>query len=144
VKAYGTLRQGDIIQYLTILDVDKITDKPDMVYKSFLMNEKTAGGKIKSRKIQFTGDLPDQPITDQEHLNLSYQALHEQGGMDSNIELFKVNPEKFRDLKYMQVVDADVMNPRSEELERAFDLETYDRLVLNPAADQEEALRLLL
>ncbi len=144
VKAYGTLKQGDIIQYLTIIDADKITDKPELVYKSFLLNERSAGGKIKSRKIQFTGDLPEEPITEQDHMKLSYQALHEQGGQDSNMELFKVNPEKFRDLKYIQTVDADVMNPRSEELERAFDLETYDRLVLNPASDQEETLRLLL
>ncbi len=41
-------------------------------------------------------------------------------------------------------VDADVMNPRSEELERAYDLEQYDRMIANPIADQEEAFRLLL
>ncbi|MFS2037139.1 hypothetical protein ACEN8I_24150, partial [Polaromonas sp. CT11-55] len=66
------------------------------------------------------------------------------GGEDSNTELYKVNPEKFRDLKYLLTIDADVLNPRSEDLERAFDLETYDRLVMNPMADQEEALKLLL
>jgi hypothetical protein len=144
VKDYGALRMGDIIQYLTIVDVDKITDKPDLVYKTFLLKDKQTNGKTKSRKIKFTSDMPDEPISEGQHLQMSYDTLDEQGGQNSNTELYKVNPQKFRDLKYTQTIDADVLNPRSEDLERAYDLETYDRLIMNPMADQEEALRLLL
>lgn len=144
VKAYGTLRMGDILQYLTIVDVDKITDKPDLVYKTFLLHDKQTNGKAKSRKIQFSGDMPAEDISEGEGLQMSYDVLESQGGTDSNTELYKVNPELFRNLKYMLTIDADVLNPRSEDLERAFDLETYDRLIANPMADQEEALRLLL
>ena len=88
--------------------------------------------------------MPDEKISEGESLRLSYDILDSQGGVDSNMELYKVNPQKFRDLKYMLTIDADVLNPQSEDLERAFDLETYDRLIMNPRADQEEALRLLL
>ncbi len=144
VKNYGTLRMGDIIQYLTIVDVDKITDKSDLVYKTFLLHDKQTNGKAKSRKIQFSGDMPQEDISEGENLKMSYDVLDEQGGEDSNMELYKVNPELFRNLKYMLTIDADVLNPRSEDLERAFDLETYDRLIMNSHADQEEALRLLL
>ncbi len=144
VKSYGNLRIGDILQYLTIIDVDKITDKPDSVYKTFLLHDKQTNGKAKSRKIQFSDGMPNEPISSTDSLQASYDVLKEQGGMDSKTELYKVNPELFRNLKYMQTVDADVLNPRSEDLERAFDLETYDRLIMNPMADQEEALRLLL
>ncbi len=145
VKEYGALRMGDILQYLTIVDVDKITDKPDLVYKTFLLHDKQgAGGHAKSRKIQFTDNMPDEKISEGDHLKMSYDTLEQQGGTDSNMELYKVNPELFRNLKYMLTIDADVLNPRSEDLERAFDLETYDRLIMNPIADQEEALRLLL
>lgn len=144
VKEYGTLRMGDIIQYLTIADVDKITDNPELVYKTFLLHDKQTNGKAKSRKIQFTNDMPEEELTEGESLQHSYNVLDEQGGADSNMELYKVNPAKFRDLKYMLTIDADVLNPRSEDLERAFDLETYDRLIMNPMADQEEALKLLL
>ena len=44
----------------------------------------------------------------------------------------------FREYKYKFAVDSDVLNPRSAELERAFNLETYDRAVANPTADQEK------
>lgn len=144
VKSYGTLRMGDILQYLTIVDVDKITDKPDLVYKTFLLHDKQSNGKAKSRKIQFSDGMPMDKISSGQNLQMSYDVLKEQGGQDSNTELYKVNPELFRNLKYVLTIDADVLNPRSEELERAFDLETYDRLIMNPIADQEEALRLLL
>ncbi len=144
VKQYGSLRMGDILQYLTIVDVDKITDKPDLVYKTFLLHDKQTNGKANSRKIQFTDKMPTEPMTAGEHLQASYDVLKEQGGINSKTELYKVNPELFRNLQYMLTVDADVINPRSEDLERAYDLETYDRLIMNPMADQEEALKLLL
>ncbi len=145
VKGYGKLRMGDILQYLTIVDVDKITDQPGLVYKTFLLNDKQGGGgKARSRKIQFSDNMPDEKISENQGLKMSYDVLKEQGGQESNMELYKVNPTLFRDLKYMLTIDADVLNPRSEDLERAFDLETYDRLIMNPMADQEEALRLLL
>jgi hypothetical protein len=144
VKGYGQLRMGDILQYLTIVDAGKITDRADLIYKTFLLHDKQSNGKINTRKIQFTAGLPEEDMTAEQDLQQSYDVLKEQGGVDSNIELYKVNPQKFRDLTYMLTIDADVMNPRSEELERAFDLETYDRLLANPMSDQEEALRLLL
>ncbi|MGH7249350.1 MAG: hypothetical protein ACREGC_00065 [Minisyncoccia bacterium] len=144
VKGYGQLRMGDILQYLTIVDVDKITDKPGLVYQTFLLHDKQTNGKSMSRKIQFTDQLPDEEISKGDNLQLSYDTLKEQGGTQSHTELYKVNPEKFRDLKYLLTIDADVLNPRSEDLERAYDLETYDRLIMNPIADQEEALKLLL
>lgn len=144
VKDYGKLRMGDILQYLTVIDADKITDKPELVYKTFLLHDKQADGKVKSRKIVFDGTMPDNKISGQDMLQQSYDILAQQGGPDSDTELYKANPTLFRNLVYMLTVDADVLNPRSEELERAFDLEEYDRLIQNPLADQEEALRLLL
>lgn len=144
VKGYGTLRMGDILQYLTIVDADRITDKPGLVYQTFLLHDKQSNGKSTSRKIEFSGDMPDEKISEGQNLKLSYDVLEQQGGVDSHTELYKVNPELFRNLKYLLTIDADVLNPRSEDLERAFDLETYDRLILNPMADQEEALKLLL
>lgn len=144
VKSYGQLRLGDILQYLTIVDVDKITDRPEAVYKTFLLHDKADNGKVKSRKIVFDANLPDEPQSGDDALQSSYDILKEQGGEESDTELYKANPTLFRDLTYTMTVDADVMNPRSEELERAFDLETYDRMIANPLADQEENLRLLL
>lgn len=144
VKDFGKLRLGDILQYLTIADVNKIVDNAPLVYKTFLLHDKMSNGQTKTRKIQLTGDLSSEPMSGESQLAESYKNLEAQGGEDSNVELYRVNPELFRNLTYMLSVSPDVLSPKSEELERTMDLETYDRAIQNPMADQEEVYRLLL
>jgi len=144
VKDFGKLRIGDILQYLTIAEVDKIEDNKPLTYKTFLLHDKKADTGTKSRKIKFDGAMPDEVLNSDEQYNLSFDTVKEQGGISSKTELYKVNPELFRNLKYTATVSPDVLNPRSEELERAYDVELFDRLIASPIADQEEALRLLL
>lgn len=141
VKDFGELRMNDILQYWTIADVSQYEDDPKLVYKSFLSKDKKTGGKTKSRKIMFSSDMSSEPKTESEHLNDSYDLLEKEKG---KVEIYKVNPEIFRELKYKVVVSPDVLNPRSNELEKAYDLETYDRAILNPVANQEEIYRTLL
>ena len=141
VKQYGVLRLGDIMQYLTVADVDKITDDPELVYKTFLLHNKKSNGKSKTRKIKFDQSLPAEPMSDEQKMNMSYETLHMEGGQTSDQELYRVNPELFRNLKYMVVVSPDVLNPLSEEVERAFMLEEYDRAIQNPLLDQEKVTK---
>lgn len=141
VKQYGTLRMGDILQYLTIVDTDRITDNPEMVYKTFLLPNKQSNGKTKTRKIKFDSNLSSEPQTPEQKLQNSYDVLKEQGGIDSKQELWKVNPELFRNLDFMITLNPDVLNPKSEDLERAFMLEEYDRAIANPLLDQEQVTR---
>jgi hypothetical protein len=136
VRQYGRLRIGDTLQYLTIIDADKITDQPDLVYKSFLVKGK---GKDKSKKIEFTSQVPDEPITAREKLDKSYDVLKEEER--TGMEIYKANPELFRELCYKVVVSPDVLHPRSEDLERAQKLELYDRAIQNPVANQEEVFK---
>lgn len=142
VRDYGRLRLGDILQYMTIADVSKIEGDDDLVYKTFLLPK--SGSQNKNRKIVFDGGMTDEPMDAAMQLAESYKIMDEQGGLDSDMLLYKANPRLFRDLTYMITVDADVLNPRSEDLERAYSLELFDRLIQSPVADQEEALRLLL
>jgi hypothetical protein len=144
VKDFGKLRLGDIIQYLTIAEVDKIESNKELVYKTFLLHDKKTGGSTKTRKIKFDNTLSNEPIGPEDKLDMSYDVLKEEGGIGADTEIYKVNPELFRDLCYTMTVSPDVLNPRSEDLERAYNIETYDRMILNPVANQEEALRLLL
>lgn len=141
VKDYGRLRLGDILQYLTVIETDKITADAPLVYKTFLMHDKQANGRTQSRKIQFDGTMPLEPQTGEQQLEASYNTLSDS---QDEMELYKVNPELFRDLTYLVTVSPDVLNPRSEDLERQYDLETYDRMIANPMADPEETYRLLL
>lgn len=134
VKQYGKLRLGDIMQYMTIANVSQLSGK--LAYNTFLLPDKLSGGSVKTRKIQFDEKTPTE-LDAEEMLKESYKIMMEEGGPKSKVELYKVNPEKFRELKYILMVSPDVLNPKSEELERAFNLETYDRAVMNPLVDQE-------
>lgn len=144
VRAFGKLRLGDILQYLTIPEVQSITGSSsgELVYKTFYLYNKGEGSK--TRKIKFDKNLPDGEITKEQRLKNSFKILEEEGGLHSKTELYKVNPSLIRNLKYMVTVNADVMNPMSQELERAFALEEYDRMIANPQIDQEETARFLL
>lgn len=136
VRQYGRLRVGDTLQYLTIIDADKITDDTELVYKSFLVKGK---GKEGSKKIEFTNQVPEEPMTEEEKLNKSYDVLKEE--KSSGMEIYKVNPGLFRELCYRLVVSPDVLHPRSEDLERAMKLELYDRAIQNPTANQEAVFK---
>lgn len=133
VRQYGRLRVGDILQYLTILDVDKITDDAELVYKSFLVKGK---GKFDQKKIEFSDDVPEEPISSKDKLDRSYDVLAQQ--KRTGIELYKANPKLIRELKYQLIISPDVLHPRSEDLERAMNLELYDRAIQNPMANQEK------
>lgn len=142
VKDYGKLRISDILQYLTIADVDKVMDNPKLIYKTFLMPDKQVQGKKKTRKIKFDGDMPSEPMDKDTYLKESYKVLQEGG---EKTELFRVNPSLFRDLKFMVSVNQDVMNPLSEELERAMGLEIFDKsiqaLQVGVPVDMEQAYK---
>lgn len=139
VKEFGLLRKGDIIQYLTLPDVVQITGEPEMTYKTFFLKGDQKAGK--NKKIEFSTSMPDE-LTKEEHLDYSYDILieNERKGM----EIWKVNPTLYRELNYMVTVNPDVLTPRSTEVTRALNLETFDRLIQSPVANQEEALKLLL
>lgn len=143
IRQYGKLRMGDILQYLTIVDADKIEGSggAELVYKTFLLKNKESNGATKTRKIKFDASVPSGELNDEDKLNESYKVLKEQGGTKSKQEIYKVNPTLFRNLKYEVTLSPDVINPKSEDLERAFLLEEYDRAIANPLLDQEQVTR---
>lgn len=141
VIPYGKLLLNDILQYMTMPQAEKITGEGGLLYRTFYANEPGKSGK--KNKIQFDANLPEE-MSEEEKDAISWMLLKEQGGIKSNTTLWKVNPVLFREHKYKFAVDADVLNPRSAELERAFDLETYDRALGSPVADQEKIFKDLL
>ena len=141
VKDYGRLRLGDILQHLTLPDVVDITGEPEMTYKTFFL--KAGKGAGNSKKVEFDQTLPDD-MDEEDHLNMSYELLQQEG--DKDMSIAKVNPSLFRDLKYMVAINPDIMNPKSTDLERAYSLESYDRMVSAPPGmfDPEETAKFLL
>jgi hypothetical protein len=143
VKDFGKLRLGDIIQYLTIGEVMNIEGQEDgpMVYKTFMVG--STPSKTVNRKLMFDNEMQDE-YTDSDYLDNSYDILQEEKDKGDDIAIYRINPSLFRDLEYKISVSPDVLNPKSEDLEKAYDLETYDRAVQNPVANQEEVFKLLL
>ncbi len=142
VKEFGKLRLGDILQYMTVPEVMMIEGDEDaeLVYKTLFVNSKGTG---KNKKIQFDSSVPDEMEKD-DHLQASYDLLIEE--QDKSMEISRVNPSLFRELKYKVMTNPDVLNPRSENLEKAMDLETYDRMVAAPPGmfDPEATAKFLL
>jgi hypothetical protein len=137
---------------------DDAPEDDDMVYYSAFMQEqlknsqteyafftfqtdKNTEGKSKTRKIQFDPSLPSEPMTPEQIMAESYATLEAEGGLDAKTSLARVNPELFRNLKYMCTISPDVKNPMSEDLERIMGLELYDRGIANPLLDQEQLTR---
>lgn len=138
---YGKLLLSDILQYNTIIDAEKITGDKGMLYKTFHVAE--PGGTNRKNKISFDGNMPDS-MTEKEKMDMSWELLKATGGLKSTTTLYKVNPILFRGYKYVFAIDSDVLNPRSAELTRAFDIETFDKAIQSPVANQEALFKDLL
>lgn len=133
VKQYGELRMGDILQYMTVVDAAKISEEPGLVYRTFFKAPSKAGEE--GKRIKFDASLPlEGMLSEQELLDLSFATLDEQGEGE---ELLKANPELFRNMKFMLKVTPDSMRPMTDDLERAFRLEIYDRAIANQYGNQE-------
>lgn len=141
VKDFGKLRLGDIVQYLTLPEVVDITGEPEMTYKTFFL--KGAKNSNKNKKIEFDSNQPDE-MEDDEYLDASYSLLEEE--KEKEMAISRVNPSMFRELSYMVTISPDVLSPKSTDLERAYNLEEYDRMVAAPPGmfDPEETAKLLL
>jgi hypothetical protein len=145
VKQYGELRISDILQFLTVGDIDEIAGSGSTLkYRSFLLPDRTSNGKKKSRRIKFDPYLPSDPISEDELLEQSFAIMDEEGGLDSSVEIYKANPVLFRKNKFKLKVTPDVITPPSDNVRKALMLEEYDRAIASPLANQEALYRDLL
>lgn len=128
VKQYGELIKSDVVQYMTLPIIDKIVDNTELVFKTFIVNDRQVDGGTRSRKIQFDHTLKDE-YTEDEEMDQSYDILEKQGGDKTKEEIYKVNPGLFRNLKYMITVSPDVITPRSDDLEKQMGIELLDKSI---------------
>lgn len=139
VQDYGRLRVGDILQHMTVGEVSDLLAPGQMLrYRKFLLPEKTVDGKKKTRRIEFDGRLPDEG-TDEEFMGISAGIAGEQRNLDDSAHIVKVNPALFRSLRFKCVCKPEAVTPKSDALERAMQLEEYDRAILNPLIAQNPA-----
>ena len=126
----GELMRGDILQYYTLADLTKISADKELSYKTFFASK---NGKM--AQVMFDGNMPDS-ITPKDAEAQSFDILNQE--KKNNVTLIKVNPVLVREIRFLQVVDADVVQPRSKDLARQYFLELYDRAIQNPRLDPEK------
>lgn len=137
VKQYGELVKGDILQYYTTANIDDLVGKDSLTYKTFILPPSI--GRDKSIKFQLE-NLGDEEMDIEEMTKKSYNVLQEEKESEeqgNDVEIIKINPILFRTLKFSTIISPDILNPRSKDLERAYKLEAYDRMIQNPMVDQE-------
>lgn len=133
VKDYGELSMSNILQYAAVPVGDK--------YQSFNVLGKEHAGGIKNQKIEFSQALLT-PMDGAELENMAANIWQEE--QDKGVEIIKVNPMRFKELRYSCFCNPDVAYPISEESERTFKLEIYDRAMLNPLTDKQKITKKFL
>jgi hypothetical protein len=118
---------------MTLASVQQIEDDPQLIYKTFLMERKDTKGKHKVKKIQFDSSMGNDSLKE----SMKTRDMQNK----ENVEISRVNPELFRNLKFMAFMTPDVLNQRSDDVERMYRLEVYDRAINNPIADQEQVTK---
>jgi len=132
VRDLGKLIVGDIVQYYTVGEVGEITDS--LNYKKFVLPGKSIDGKQRSKSIKFEPNLPE-TSTPEERLNIAFEIMDKE---QDNERLVFVNPELFRNLKYLVRIDTDTVLPQSDNVKKALNLELFDRSIQLPFVNQEQ------
>ncbi len=137
VEDLGDLIIGDILQHMTVAEVNEITG--DLKFKSFILNDKIEDGRKVSKKIQLANPAD---FSDPEAIDLmQWSNLEKEGGPDGKKKIIMVNPEALREIKFKTRVSAEDFTPPNKALEKALNLEAYDRAIQNPTLDQESVTK---
>lgn len=143
VAEAGDLMIDCILKYQTIGEMSEILPggQTKMKYMTFLLADQPEGAKNITKKIVFDNELIGKKMTEEQVMEASYDALEEQGGLDADTKIAKVNPILFSKMKFMITIDPEEWIPKNERIERLMKLEVYDRAKDNPFADQEAISR---
>lgn len=140
VVQFGNLRLPTIVEHMTMPQLGKIADpNTALKYTTMLVKKR---GETNSKQIELSDSIPYGENETDKVMKMSLDLLKRQTGSGKTIT--QVNPEAIRDLKFTCHINADTMFKRSEEGERAFALEFYDRGILNPMFNQESLAGVLV
>jgi hypothetical protein len=141
IEDFGTLRVGSILQHMTVADAESLLgDETKPKFKSYLVHGKTEDGKKVSKKIVFDNTFPED-MSDDEYSRRSFELYAKEQSKGGNQMIYQVNPGEFRNLRFRTKVTADTMGPKNRSLEKALNLEAYDRMIQNPVLDQQAVTR---
>ncbi len=144
VQDFGILRVSDVLQFLTVGEASQLVgDANQMKFRKFVMPDRESKGKRRTRRIEFTDELPDE-MTDEDVAAESLKIAESEVEEGDEIEIFKVNPTLFRKLKFKIRVTPEAVLPKSDALKKAIQLEEYALAIANPLLDAEAITKDLL
>jgi hypothetical protein len=139
VRQVGVLMVGDTLQYMTVADLEQITgDKNTLAYQSLLIKDKMVDGKKVSKKFKFSDrNIDKEQMTKADLMEQSFDLMGQED--DKDVVIYEINPVVYRKTKFMVFYGAERKPERSESLEKALNLEAYDRLIQSPALNNPES-----
>lgn len=141
VKQIGILMVGDIVQYVANgkIDIDEISgEAKGMKYQTILLQDKIVNGKKVTKKIRFTDKSFNTPNpTHEDLMGHSLDLMDEEEMAGGKVAIYDVNPIEFKKVRYLITVNPDEWKEKSDELEKALNLEAYDRLIQSPIISRD-------
>lgn len=143
VREVGDLMIDCILKYQTVGEMTETGPGGEtaMKYKTFLLSDQEDTEKDVSKKIIFDSDLIGKRMTDAQTLDASYDVLEEQGGIDGETKISRVNPVLFSRMKFLTVIDPEAWIPKNTRVDQLWSLEIYDRAMADPFSDKEKVSR---
>lgn len=140
VKQVGELTIDCIITHTTVGEIDQtIPGSLALKYKTIMFKGKDAGQDV-TNKIEFDSNLMGDNLTKEKANQLEWDMFEKNGGINSNINSYKVNPYKFARHSFGLYIDPEMITSRAmgtDQLkkERAFTILTDPRVA--PFIDQQ-------
>lgn len=136
VKQLGKLMQGDILQYLTVPEIEQLlSGGQKLKYKTFLSNGNLQGGPSDMNSVRMTDQFLGKELVDEDEISMQ---IFEEEGVDNDTTIHLVNPVEFRKQKFSVFISEEELNKPNKRMEKALGLEAYDRAINNPTLDQNE------
>lgn len=142
IEDFGDLMIDLIMMHQTVGQTSEILGGGTKTkFMTFLLQDEPDKGKKITKKIEFTDEMMGRPMTDEQFKKEQFKILDEEGGINGDTRIFKVNPFRFSEFSFKAKVSADNLMQDSDALSKALKLEGYDRMITNPFAEVEDVSR---
>ena len=142
IKDFGELMIDDIITHQTVAEVEEVLGgEMKMKFRTYLLPNQNEDGKEISRKIIFDKELIGKKRNKEERLMASFKIIKEQGGIESDQRIYRVNPTLFAKLKFQIFIEPDVFPAKSAGEQKLEKLAAYDKMMTDPNANQRAIAR---
>lgn len=148
--AESVIQMGDLMKDIALNNItspqveELVGGNLRLKYHTFILPNKTSGGKAVSRTIKFDSSFMNKDDVPEVRKEEEMSILEEVGYPDHKNSLYRVNPELFAKFKYLTKVDIEEMFPKNQEYWQPVLLSLKQALSQDPYIDQEALDRKLM